>query len=299
MKRAVLIVNRHSRRGGDGTPRLVERLRALGLDLAVEEPGSKHEVAGILARHRGSVDLVVLGGGDGTLSAAAPALMAARRPFAVLPLGTANDLARTLGVPLSPEEACVVAVTGRPRPIDLGEVNGHYFFNVASLGLTTEAKRHLSHDVKRRWGVAGYALSALRAVRAARGFRAEIRVDGRAPARLRAVQIAVGNGRHYGGGMTIAWDARIDDHHLDLTAIAPRGAAGLVLLLPGLRRGRLHGRDGVLVERGREIHIVTDHPMPVSADGDVVTRTPAHFRVVPGALTVMVPQATERGDAAQ
>ncbi|MBF0372427.1 MAG: lipid kinase [Alphaproteobacteria bacterium] len=297
MKRAVLIINRHSRRGGEDTSRLAARLRALGLDLIVEEPGDKHEVAGILARHRASVDLVVLGGGDGTLSAAAPALMAAGRPFAVLPLGTANDLARTLGVPLSPEEACAVAANGQPHPIDLGEVNGHYFFNVASLGLTAEVKRHLSHDVKRRWGVAGYALSAMRAVREARGFRAEIHVDGR-PAKLRAVQIAVGNGRHYGGGMTIAWDARIDDHHLDLTAIAPRGPAGLVLLIPGLRRGRLEGRSGVLVERGREIHIATDRSMPVSADGDVVTRTPAHFRVIPRALTVMVPRS-EASDAAQ
>src|ERR671926_181555 len=97
---------------------------------------NRHSRRGDLLRERGrAFDLVMLGGGDGTMNAAASALVEIGRPLAVLPLGTGNDLARTLGIPLDPLAAAEVAAAGRTRRIDLGLVNGRPFFNVACVGL--------------------------------------------------------------------------------------------------------------------------------------------------------------------
>ena len=125
---------------------------------------------------------------------------------------------------------------GWTHRIDLGRVNAKHFFNVASLGLSVEVARQLDAEVKRRWGVLGYPLILWRAIRSRRAFRARIRCDG-ASMQVLAMQISVGNGRHYGGGMTIAADAAIDDGALDLVSVAPQGLVGADRQPPGVALG--------------------------------------------------------------
>jgi YegS/Rv2252/BmrU family lipid kinase len=181
-------------------------------------------------------------------------------------------------------------------------VNGKYFFNVASIGLSVAVARMIDAETKRRWGTAGYALTVMKALRDHRPFRVRIRCDGRF-LQLRSIQIAVGNGRHYGGGLTVASDAAIDDHMLDLYSIGPAGLLRLALLAPALRTGR-HGEfEGVHLLRGRHIELETSRPMPVNTDGEVTTHTPAVFRILPAALEMMVPaafvQSSGEADAAE
>ena len=151
-------------------------------------------------------------------------------------MGTANDLARTLGIPDDLEAAADVILAGHRRRIDLGTVNGHPFFNVASIGLSAELARELSPELKRRWGRAGYALAAIRALARARRFAAWIGEDGETcrPARCRS---RVGNGVFYGGGTVVAEDAAIDDGHLDLYSLEMRTVWKLALMLPSFRSG--------------------------------------------------------------
>jgi len=130
-------------------------------------------------------------------------------PLGILPLGTANDLARTLEIPSDPAAAAAIIVEGHLRRIDLGEVNGKPFFNVASLGLSTGMTRELTHDVKQRWGMLGYAVATFRALSRMRPFAAEIRSGGTIR-KVHTLQISIGNGRHYGGGMTVEEDAEIE-----------------------------------------------------------------------------------------
>ena len=193
---ALLVVNAHSRRGGPAIVPIVTRaLEQAGVPVLHRSYDTAAALPNLIRGVADQVGRVVIGGGDGTLNAAAPGLLAAGLPLGIIPLGTANDLARTLGLPLDPEEAARVVATGRTRRIDLGEVNGRPFFNVASIGFGVDLARALTRDSKRRFGPLGYAIAALRALRRLRPFRAEI-IHGETRDVSRTVHIAVGNGRH-------------------------------------------------------------------------------------------------------
>jgi diacylglycerol kinase (ATP) len=286
---ALLFVNLDSRQGAVDVAPAIEALRAGGVRLLERRPPDVGQLGAWILDHRGDIDLVIIGGGDGTLNAAAEALVQTGLPLGILPLGTANDLARTLGIPTQLAGAARVIAEGCSHRIDLGRVNGKHFFNVASLGLSVHIARELRVDIKRRWGVIGYPLTLWRTIKAHRAFRAEIRCD-QTRMRLRAMQISVGNGRHYGGGMTIAADAEIDDGALDLVSLSPQGLGGLIANLPTLRWGWHGAGRQVRHWRCRELEIRTRRPVPINTDGEVTTRTPAKIDVVPGAMPVFVPQ---------
>lgn len=242
-----------------------------------------------------AVDLVILGGGDGTMNYAAPALVESGLPFAILPLGTANDLARSLGLPLDPVEAARFIPTAEARPVDLGWVNGHYYFNVASVGFSAELAGELTADSKKIWGVLGYAVAAVRVLRRVRPFTVTIEHDGTVE-KVTTIQVSVGNGRHYGGGMTVEETAAVDDGKLNFYSLEINHWWRLLALLPALRRGT-HGRAAdVRAFHTQEIKLSTRKPRPVNTDGELTTHTPAHFKVFPKILRVFAPEPV-RGPA--
>jgi diacylglycerol kinase (ATP) len=287
-RRVLLIVNRKSRTGAEQLEAAEACLRAQGLEVIALGVDAPREIPKAIQARASEIHLVALGGGDGTLNVACEAILDARLPFAILPLGTANDLARTLGIPSKLEDACAVAAKGLKYRIDLGRANGKYFFNVASIGLSVTVARSIDSATKRRWGPAGYALTVIRTLGKQRPFRARIRCDGRLLV-VHAIQVAVGNGRHYGGGMTVAADAAIDDNLLHLYSISPLSPMRLLLLAPALRTGWQGRFEGVHRLCGTRIDIDTRRPFPVSTDGEVTTQTPVQFEVVPAAIEVMVP----------
>lgn len=288
-QRALLLVNRHARHGQNRITEAIEQLKKLGFDLQEESMDNPQQLPELIRRYQNRVDLVIIGGGDGTLNAAADALVETQLLLGILPLGTANDLARTLGIPDSLPEACKIIAQGQPRRIDLGWVNGKYFFNVASMGLSVQITERLTKETKRRWGVFAYAITALQALWKARPFRAEIRIEGES-IRVKTVQIAVGNGRYYGGGMAVAHDATIDDRRLDLYSLELKHWWQIIALLPAMRGGRHTAFPGVRALRGQKIQVYTSKPRPINTDGEITTYTPADFRVIPQALAVLVPQ---------
>ncbi|WP_414473182.1 lipid kinase [Microvirga sp. M2] len=239
-------------------------------------------------KHRDGVECAVVGGGDGTLNAAALGVIEAGLPLGILPLGTANDLARTLDIPFDLDGAAQVIAGGRTRRIDLGLVNGEPFFNVASLGLSAELAQKLTRDIKRRFGRLGYALVAMKVLAQAKPFRATITSEAES-VRVRTLQIAVGNGRFYGGGNAVEKDAAIDDQHLDLYSLEFERAWKLALMARSFRYGEHGAWSEVRAIRAREFDIRTRRPRPINADGEIVTRTPAHFSIRPGAVTVFAP----------
>lgn len=285
----LVIVNPHSRQGREALNEVVAALEGLG-KRAIQEPIDKPSALGEAIRRRSrEIDRVIIGGGDGTLNQALPALLQCGLPLGIIPLGTANDLAQTLAIPADIHEATKIIVDGRLERIDLGCVNGKHFFNVASIGLGPQVTRHLSQSMKARLGVFGYLRALLSAYRECKPFRALVLVDGRAR-RVRTIHIGVGNGRYYGGGTTVFDGAAIDDGRLDVFSVSSRPFWQLLLLAPWLRKGRHRALEAVDLFHGETVTIKTRRRMAVSADGELLTRTPAQFQVVPKALSIYIPR---------
>lgn len=289
-RRALVLVNAKARRGDESVEPVLERLAIGGLEATIEPFEALPEIARDIVRLRNTADLVVVCGGDGSVSSAALAVMESRLPMGIIPMGTANDLARTLEIPLELPEAADVIVAGHLRPVDVGTVNGHAFFNVASIGLSTDLAHGLDPVLKRRFGRLGYALAAAKVLAQARPFRARITEKGKTT-RVLTYQIAVGNGRHYGGGNVVEETAAIDDGHLDLYSLEMRNVWKLALMLRSFRQGRHGAWNEVRTARSPEFDIETDKPLPVNTDGELVTATPAHFKVHPNAVSIFVPNA--------
>lgn len=285
---ALLLLNPGARKAGDDPEEIAAALRQRGLAIIAEELTDPDGVARTVARHAGSVDRVIVGGGDGTIGAVARPLVETGLPLGILPLGTANNVARTLEIPADLEAACDIAAGDARRRIDVGEVNGHVFLTTASFGLSVAITEELSHEAKQRWGALAYALTAARVVARARPLRAQIRWPG-GEMHTRTVQVVVGNGRYYGSALQVAEDAAIDDHALDLYTIELRHWWELLTLGPALKRGSHGRRRAVRTARAREFRISTSVRVAIDADGELAAHTPATFRVRPGALTVLAP----------
>lgn len=293
--KALLLVNRQSRKGQDNLEEAIDRLQESGLDWIEATPKNPGMISDLIRQHQNEVDCVIIGGGDGTLNAAISGLVETQLPLGVLPLGTANDLARTLNIPTTLENACRIITEGKTESIDVGWVNGKYFFNVASIGLSVQITRKLNKDTKQQWGVLAYPIAAIQALRHSRPFRAELVLDNGDRQQVQTIQIAVGNGRHYGGGMTVASSAAIDDQQLDVYSLNLKHWWQLLAVLPGMRSGDQTSWAFVDGFSCREVEVKTRRRLPINTDGEITTHTPAHFRVVPQALKVFVPVVENSG----
>src|SRR6188472_3487164 len=161
-RRALLIINGNSRSGSDAKAQVIEGMHRLRIDPILRECSSREELSPLIVKEGAQADMVVIGGGDGTLNAAAAGLAELKLPLGILPMGTANDLARTLKIPQDLKSALEIIADGRIRSIDVGIVNDVMFFNVASIGLSAELAEKLTAETKRRFGKFGYALTTLR-----------------------------------------------------------------------------------------------------------------------------------------
>ena len=287
-QRALLLINPHARRGEARLAAAIQHLKTAGIELLEVPIASPQEISATICHYRQAVSQVIIGGGDGTLNGAIAGLVETQLPLGILPLGTANDLARTLRIPANLAAACRIIAAGQIQYIDLGWVNDRYFFNVASLGLSVQITERLTKAAKRRWGVWAYAIAAWQVLWRSRPFHAEIATTTQS-IKVKTVQIAVGNGRYYGGGLAIATDAQITDERLDLYSLELHQGWRIITLLPALWRGQQATVPQVRTLQGREFYISTRHSRPIITDGEITTFTPAHFRVLSNVLPVFVP----------
>ena len=272
--RVRLVVNPRSRRGRLLGDLVRDELRLRGVDVLESEA------------HDG-IDAIVVAGGDGTLVGEIPRALALDVPVGIVPLGTFNDLARTLGIPLDVAGACAAIAAGKTRRIDAARVNGTYYVTEASIGISSRLARRQRPEEKQRFGFLAIVASALMAARYARSFDIEISYDG-AKDRVRALQLTVANSPHFGGFITVE-DAAIDDGRLDLYAVEIENARQLLAVAGAMVTGRRDVAQGVRAYRARAFHVWTRRPHHISADGEPAGKTPARFEVLPGALRVFVP----------
>ncbi|MEV5053652.1 lipid kinase [Arthrobacter sp. LAR12-1-1.1] len=293
---AAVVINAGSRRGA--APDLaVDTMRNAGIPISsVHHVLSGADLAGTLDRVLADGhDLVVVGGGDGTVSYAAGRVAGTNVVLGVLPLGTANDFARTLEIPNNLAEACATIAEGKVVDIDLGRANGEPFLNVASVGLSVAVTEALSPRLKRHIGPLAYGVATLTAYARHKAFRARLEFPegDHEPMELdNLLQVAVGNGRHYGGGNTVSPTAGIDDHTLDIYAILAGPVREHVSIARLLKDGSFIKHDRVHHLTTRRVRLVTDQPLPVNLDGEIATTTPADFTIQRNAVHVVVPQSS-------
>jgi YegS/Rv2252/BmrU family lipid kinase len=230
--------------------------------------------------------LVVAWGGDGTINEVASALAFGTVPIGIVPAGSGNGLARELGVSRTPERALADALAARSQAMDLGEVNGHLFANLAGIGFDAHIASRFASSQRR--GFLGYARITARALTSYVPLRYRISSD-KGQQDVRAVLVTIANSAQFGNGALIAPGARVDDGELDLVVFEERSRFRTVCALPRLFNGTVERVRGCRIDRIREVTIDADQPMTFHVDGEPVAGgTSLRARVHPGALRIAV-----------
>jgi diacylglycerol kinase (ATP) len=296
-QRAALIVNTRSRSGEQTFFEALDRLQELGVQLgatyAIRDPVRLPETVREVLDDSSGYRLLILGGGDGSVSSVVDFLADHHVVLGLVPLGTANDFARTLGIPSDIEKACDAIASGKIVDVDLGIAGENYYVNVASVGLGVEATRALSPWLKKSTGPLAYPVAAIRAFLNHEPFSARLTFpdgDHKPVEYERLLQVAVGNGRFYGGGMVVAPEAGIDDRSLDVYAIELGRRRDLVGVARYLKSGDFIQSESVGHYRTSRVRLETEPQLPLNIDGEVVAKTPQEFSVARNALKVLVPQ---------
>ena len=286
---AVLIVNAHSRKGRALFRRAVFRLRESGIRLtaahAVRDP--KDLIPTVKDAVRSGAPMVIVGGGDGSLSCAVDELVDRNCVFALLPLGTANSFARTLGIPLDLDGAIRTIATGKRRRVDLGVVDGDYYANSAAIGLSPLIGATVPHRLKKWLGRFGYLAWALLCLLRFRPFRLAVEIEGERH-ELLALEVRIANGPFH-GGVEVVDAAEIDSGEIVVQAVTGRDKHRLVRNWLAVLLRHPSRRETVRDFHARRLRIETEPPLPISIDGEVLGRTPATVEVAELAIEVVVP----------
>jgi diacylglycerol kinase (ATP) len=279
--RALLVVNPNARRGRELHALLHRELESHGIDV-VRELGEPSPGGGP------GVDAIVAAGGDGTLVHVIRRAMAYGVPVGLIPLGTFNELARTLGIPLDVAGACATIAAGHERTIDVACVNGVYYLNEASIGISSRIARLQLPENKRRFGLMAIVATALQAFVHSRPIRVEIVHDG-GRNRFKTVQLTVANSHRFGGFFYVA-DAAIDDGWLDLYSVEIDGVKEAFSVARAILSGKRQTVPGLRTYRSVAFDVITKTRHRITADGEPAGRTPARFEIVPKALRVFTPE---------
>jgi YegS/Rv2252/BmrU family lipid kinase len=241
-------------------------------------------------------ETVVCLSGDGMVGAVADTLREVPDALlGVLPGGRGNDLARVLGIPADPVQACATVAGGFSRKLDLGEVGGQAFVGIASAGFDSNANR-IANEAHPRLGNLVYAYGALRALIGWRPARFEIRIEPDGDASSSAshtfvgYSVAAANSKAYGGGMLLAPEALLDDGLLDVVAIERVSKLRFLANLPKVFKGTHVDLSSVHTWQAREVEMSADRPFTLYADGDPIGELPVRVRAVRGAVRVLVPR---------
>ena len=288
-KDAVLVVNAHSRKGQDLFAQAKEKLEQAGIRLiaahAVEQPENMDQI--VRQAVADGAPMVIVGGGDGSMSGTVDELVGKNCVFGVLPLGTANSFARTLGLPLDLDGAVQAIATGRRRRVDLGMIDGDYFVNAASLGLSPMIGKTVPHKLKRYLGRIGYLIWAVKCSVGFRAFRLIIN-DGHKERRMWSTEVRIMNGPYH-GGVELSDTADVDTGEIVVQAVVGRSHVRLAWDWYA-KFFKLRDRDTHTQEfHGKAFTITTRPRQRISIDGEVLAKTPIVAKIAPGAIEVAVP----------
>ncbi len=265
------------------------------VDVRVLAAGERAVDATALALE-GGAGLVVAAGGDGTVSGVARALVGTGVPLAIVPMGTANQLAEQLGVPKSPEKAMELALHEHDvRPIDALRVAQNLHFLNAGVGVSSDTVRKMKDGDKRRLGVMAYVFTGMGSSLGFPPAEFRLTVDG-VVTEFRGIEVSLINaGFRDAPNLPNLPDIQPDDGVIDVLVVWTPTPAGYLRHLRNALLRRRPVEPNVKWLRARsEVHIEADRPMAMQADGDLVAETPVRLSVVRGAVGVVVPPRTDQ-----
>ena len=286
---AVLVINAHSRKGQALFREARAKIEKAGIKLiaahAVKKPAQLNQI--VQDAVTSGAPMVIIGGGDGSLSSSVDFLVDRDCVFALLPLGTANSFARTLGIPLDLDGAIATIVSGRRRRIDLGVIDGDYFANTAAMGLSPLVGDSVPHKLKKYLGRFAYLVWGAWCLLWFRPFRLTVD-DGSRTHEVVALEVRIANGR-FVGGVEVVEDAHVDSGDIVVQAVVGHARRILIwnwiAMLARLPARRENTKDF----RGRKLRITTQPPLAISIDGEVCGKTPATVEIAARAIEVVVP----------
>lgn len=286
-----LLVNPHSAHGRTLKllPRVEQELDARRIPFRVERTRGLEDGAERALRAVEAAEVPVVISGDGLLGAVGGAMAGSETPLGIVPGGRGNDLARVLGIPADPAEAVAVLAAGESRRIDVGEANGKRFLGIVSVGFDSECNR-LANEVRFLRSNLVYVYSLLHTLVGWKPARFTI-AAGNERTRISGYSISVANNSTYGGGMRIAPDAELDDGLFDVVAIGEVGKLRFVANLAKVFKGTHVEGEEVRVFRAPRLELTASRPFPVYADGEHLTDLPVALRILPRALSILVPPA--------
>ncbi len=268
-------------------PRLERELDARRIPFRVERTRAIADGVERALRAAEAGELPVVVSGDGLIGAVGGALAGSETPLGIVPGGRGNDLARVLEIPHEPEATVAMLAAGQTRRIDVGEVNGKRFLGIVSVGFDSEANR-LANETRWLGGNLVYAYAGIRTLLGWKAARFTIRV-GDERSRFTGYSVAAANNKAFGGGMFIAPDADLSDGEFDVVTVGEVGKLRFLGNLPKVFKGTHVEEDEVRVFRASRLELSASRPFPVYADGEHLTDLPAALRVLPQALSVVVP----------
>ena len=245
----------------------------------------------ILAREavaRGCRTIIPVGG-DGTIYEVINGMDLGKSALGIIPSGTGNDLAKTLGIPENPLKALKIIHGGHKAIIDCGQANGRYFLNVASVGLDAEIVKETENIKKYVKGPSAYVAGVLKTLLYFRHKDVVMEIDG-VEMRRNVMLVAVANGRYYGGGMKIAPQAEIEDGYFDICIINRISKVKLLRLFPTIFSGEHVRVEEVEMLRGKTIKIDGLERLMINVDGDIIGEAPVSMTICPDMIQVFVPQ---------
>lgn len=241
-------------------------------------------------------DIVAIGGGDGTINALIDPICQSGTILLALPLGTANDFARSLKLPDDPIQAAQAAINGQLTQLDIGRVNGKSFVNAASIGVPADARKRINPDLKRWTGAISYAIANWQSWHEMTPLDLDVTCAGHDRQHLKLRQLTVTNGQYFGGGLRPRENKRLDDGKLHVFAIrADVDTLSGMDIGAALLFGSVDESELALTMECDDIHIDCAEPYPILADGEIISKLPAHFTLERAVLPVFAP-ATFTGD---
>lgn len=289
----VVIWNPNARSGDELFPLRADLAGRPGVKLITPSTSDEAQAATQQAADAGA-RLLIAAGGDGTINAIINALpiWPDHMAMAILPVGTGNDLCRSLEIPLDPLEATGLLWNPIIRRIDLVRAETPNYCrlhaNMATGGNTDEVVQNLNDEQKRTWGALCYLPAALGKLTDLTGFDLQIQYDDQPPQQLRAWNVMIGNGRTSAGGVQVAPRADLEDGLLEVVVVLEGSALDIASLAAEYLMGDYLEHERVSYRRARRVRIQSQPPMHFSLDGEVIPEQPVTFTVQPQALPVVV-----------